>query len=270
MNNFVQRTLTGVLFAIVMLGSIYFSKYSFIVIFIIINMVALLEFYSRTEENSLRLIHGIGLVAGSVLLLFITFWQLGLIPASYLLLFVALIFTILAFALFESNEKAFTILGKIFTGLLWISLPIGLLLWFAISESNYTWQLVAIPLVLTWINDVFAYLGGMLFGKHKLAPKLSPKKTIEGSITGIVFTAGAAFAISIYVGTQSAFVWLILGVNIAVSAIFGDLVESKWKRGLGIKDSGKLLPGHGGLLDRFDAFLFVIPFYVIFIKLFVS
>lgn len=270
MNNFWKRTLTGILFVVVMLGSIYISKYSFIVLFFLINLFTLFEFYSRSETSNLKILHGIGLLTGSSFLILIAFWQIGWIQPRYLLLVVPLLFSIFIVALTSKDKHVFLSIGKVFTGLFWITFPLSFLVWFVVDKSNYLWQLVAIPLVLTWVNDIFAYLGGMLVGKHKLAPKLSPKKTVEGSVSGVLMTTLAAFGLSLYFGNQSIFIWIVLGVIVSVSAILGDLFESKWKRELGIKDSGNLLPGHGGLLDRFDAFLFVIPFYVIFIKLFAN
>ncbi|MBC8344588.1 MAG: CDP-archaeol synthase [Bacteroidetes bacterium] len=270
MNNFVKRTLTGILFVVVVLGSIYLSKYSFIVLFFLINLFTLFEFYSRSENKPLKNIHAMGLLSSSSFFILLAFWQLGWIQAKYLLISAPLLFSIFIIALNDKDKNVFIRLGKIFTGLFLITLPLSLLLWFVFEKGTYIWQLAAIPLVLTWINDVFAYLGGMLFGKHKLAAKLSPKKTVEGFTIGLLFTIIGALAISWYAGAESIIIWVILGLIISISAVLGDLVESKWKRELGIKESGNMLPGHGGLLDRFDAFLFVIPFYVIFIKLFVS
>ena len=188
---------------------------------------------------------------------------------SFFILLVPLFFLFLT-ALFESDENAFKNIGQALVGILWITIPLSLLVWLSMKKGSYSWQIILIPLVLTWINDTFAYISGRLFGKHPLAPKLTPKKTIEGFIGGVLLTTASAWILSLIIDKLHQPMWLIMGLLISLTAVLGDLVESKWKRGLGLKDSGAVLPGHGGLLDRFDAFLMVIPFYVLFLKIFAA
>ena len=120
-------------------------------------------------------------------------------------------------------------------------------------------------LLLTWINDTAAYLVGSQIGKHKLFPRISPKKTWEGSIGGGVFTLILAGVLGYIFEEQSVVQWLILGVIVVIFGSIGDLIESMLKRSYNIKDSGTILPGHGGLLDRFDAFIFLVPFATVYI-----
>jgi phosphatidate cytidylyltransferase len=115
--------------------------------------------------------------------------------------------------------------------------------------------------LLIWTNDTFAYLSGRFFGRTKLFERISPKKTWEGTIGGIFFTIGVAYLISLWCNDYSLSFWIIAALIIAPCSIFGDLLESLFKRSLNIKDSGNILPGHGGILDRFDAALFAIPFF---------
>jgi phosphatidate cytidylyltransferase len=273
MNNFWQRTLTGIGFVIVMLAAIYFSKYSFMALFFVINLLALQEFYHNSNKGKLEIVHWGGIIASSIfyLLIVISSIVVEFSPLVFLLLFPAL-FVLMSFSLWQRDKQAFKSLGDVFIGLIYISVPIFLLVIYGLfygnstntgySYDSYNGVLIIVPLVLIWVNDVFAYLGGILYGKNKLAPRLSPKKTIEGFLTGIVFTIIGSFFLLHFVDDFTLFEVIIIGVVVSLSAVMGDLVESKWKRGLGIKDSGHILPGHGGMLDRFDAFLFVVPFYL--------
>jgi phosphatidate cytidylyltransferase len=126
--------------------------------------------------------------------------------------------------------------------------------------DTYSYQIILGFFILLWTNDTGAYLSGKYFGKHKLFERISPKKTWEGSIGGGILTLAFAYVLSIYFTNLNITNWLIIGVLIAVFGGLGDLVESMLKRSLGIKDSGKLLPGHGGILDRFDGLLLSVPF----------
>ncbi|MEO0775984.1 MAG: phosphatidate cytidylyltransferase, partial [Bacteroidota bacterium] len=124
-------------------------------------------------------------------------------------------------------------------------------------------------LLLTWSNDTAAYLVGSRIGKTPLFPRISPKKTWEGSLGGVVITFLIAFLISQWFREHSTKQWLVLAGIVAIFGSTGDLVESMLKRSENIKDSGNLLPGHGGVLDRFDAFIFLLPFataYLLLIK----
>ena len=115
--------------------------------------------------------------------------------------------------------------------------------------------------LLIWTNDTFAYLSGRFFGKTKLFERISPKKTWEGTIGGIIFTIIVGISISYWTIEYNMFFWVFAALLIAPCSIFGDLLESLFKRSLNIKDSGNILPGHGGILDRFDAAIFAIPFF---------
>ena len=126
-------------------------------------------------------------------------------------------------------------------------------------ENSYQPFIVLCLVILIWTNDSFAYLVGKNFGKHKLFPSVSPKKTIEGFIGGVVFSLIASYVIYRYVGEFSLINWLFIGLIASVLGTFGDLVESKFKRQAQVKDSGTIMPGHGGLLDRLDSIIFSSP-----------
>lgn len=159
-------------------------------------------------------------------------------------------------------------------GIAYIALATTLVM--VMSES---WKMVIVLITTVWANDVGAYLVGMAIGRHKMAPKISPKKSWEGFIGGLIFGISAAIAWWIFyfgpaqaleVGVEypsNTLIWAGLGLLTALAAVVGDLVESKFKRSLGVKDSGKLIPGHGGILDRFDALYLAIPIFFIYCTL---
>jgi phosphatidate cytidylyltransferase len=122
-------------------------------------------------------------------------------------------------------------------------------------------------ILLIWSNDTFAYLAGNLAGKHKMVERISPGKTWEGTIGGIIITFGLSFLVGDLVRSTETTLWPVLGVVVPVLATIGDLVQSQLKRKAGVKDSGSIMPGHGGVLDRFDSLIFVIPFVFVIVKL---
>jgi phosphatidate cytidylyltransferase len=122
--------------------------------------------------------------------------------------------------------------------------------------------------ILIWVNDSFAYFIGKNFGAQKLFPSISPKKTVEGFLGGLFFVAIGSYVISLYITTITFSHWLIIGVVISVFGTFGDLIESKYKRQANVKDSGIIMPGHGGLLDRLDSAIFAAPFVYLFLRIF--
>jgi phosphatidate cytidylyltransferase len=136
-----------------------------------------------------------------------------------------------------------------------------------LPNNQFNPYLIIGVFILIWVNDTFAYLVGKNFGKRKLFEKVSPKKTIEGFVGGFVFAIFSSFFIAHFFTFLSTFEWFILSLIVGVFGTLGDLIESKFKRIAGVKDSGKIMPGHGGLLDRLDSFIFVVPYIFIFLKL---
>ena len=121
--------------------------------------------------------------------------------------------------------------------------------------------------IIIWTNDTFAYLSGLVFGKHKLFVRISPKKTWEGFIGGVLFALVAGYFLHLLIDNISLVEWLILTLLIAVSSVFGDFIESLLKRSASLKDSGKIMPGHGGILDRIDSTLFVAPVVFVYLQI---
>jgi phosphatidate cytidylyltransferase len=160
-----------------------------------------------------------------------------------------------------------------FLALLYILLPFCLIQLFGMTDSNYPNtafdpSLILLILVLTWTFDTFAYLFGVTFGKHKIMPSISPKKSWEGFAGGFIFTIITAYIISEYLSTLNLEIIIVTSILLPFTATLGDFIASFYKRQAGVKDSGNLIPGHGGILDRMDAFMITIPMIYILTKIF--
>jgi phosphatidate cytidylyltransferase len=134
------------------------------------------------------------------------------------------------------------------------------------SSSEGTWRYIIGLFIIVWSNDTFAYLSGRAFGKTKLFEKVSPKKTWEGTVGGVLMSVVTAIIYAYFQDEQYLF-WSVAGLIIAPAAVVGDLIESKIKRTVGVKDTGNIMPGHGGVLDRFDAVIFATPFFFLWLTL---
>ena len=161
--------------------------------------------------------------------------------------------------LFKKNPKPFRNIALTFLSIIYITLPITLLHFLAFKDGQFGALPVLYFFILVWVNDSGAYLVGVSMGKHKLYERISPKKTIEGFAGGIAFNLAAAYLIHNYSQIGNLWIWLVAALVISVAGTAGDLIESMLKRSLNVKDSGTFLPGHGGILDRFDAALFTAP-----------
>ena len=267
------RTITGLTFGAVMISSCLYSPLSCTILFVLITILCLWELSGHvlTQDgtgmvNSIR--QAAFVVVGSffpitIALVYGLNWQLG---AKLAFCFPVLAFAVFLFELFGKSAKPFDNLGFMSLGLLYIGMPFSLLLWIcnapieALGGSGN--QFILATLFMVWASDVFAYLLGSQIGRNKMFPRISPNKTWEGTLSGVGGAILTGYLCSL-VFTDLSFdlpFWIGLAFICTIFGILGDLVESMLKRSLGIKDSGNLLPGHGGFLDRFDAFIFVIPF----------
>lgn len=162
----------------------------------------------------------------------------------------------------QINNLAFRLIGFIY-----VLAPLILLNYLNINSQAADSKIVLSVFILVWVNDSFAYLTGMLLGRHKLFERITPKKTWEGFIGGILATLIAAWMLKSFAGATHIVIWEVVAFLIGISAVFGDFVESFFKRKAGVKDSGKIMPGHGGVLDRIDSLLFVFPIVFIYFEL---
>ena len=285
MKNFWIRTASATVYAALMILVICFdmifpqfsdgldnrSVFGFLIeyaFFLFVMVVGLFEFYRMAEAKGLRPMKVLGYVAGLVLFGIL----LGFIPVYEELLLSTVVCMILApllpvvavlLALFRKEGNPFADLGVTILGVLYVALP--LMLFVLLGDNSILGQgVMMMVVVLIWLNDAFAYMGGSLIGRHKLWPRHSPGKTWEGCAVGLLFSILAAIFVGPLLGGEfSWYVWLLIAVFCSVIGTLGDLAESMFKRSCGVKDSGTIMPGHGGILDRFDSILAVTPFLLI-------
>jgi len=272
---FGTRAMSAVLFVAVLLSCVLFSYFSFTVFFFIVALWGLTEFFKLGTALGFRPYAASAFL--SAFILYVTFINFPLIsngnslvslPAELLAI---LPFILLVSAVFDKSEKPFS--NALFTlgGLVYAVLPFSLLHQLVAHGEGATVQfepglLIGI-ILLIWSNDTFAYLGGSFFGRHKMIERVSPGKTWEGTVIGVLITFTLSFLVLplLHVGTET--FWILAGLIVPIMATLGDLLESVLKRQAGVKDTGNVLPGHGGILDRFDSLIFVAPFVWVIIRL---
>lgn len=267
MTEFLKRAISGAIFVVVMISATYFGKTSFFCLFIALMVASLVEFYKLIVKVKSRPQILLGILIGVAFFSWNYAYALGLIEEFTVYVFVALIAAIFIVELFREHEKpihnvAFTLMGLVYN-----AVPFSLLNYIVITPKGYSPIFLLAMLFLVWGNDTGAYLFGVSIGKHKMFPRISPKKSWEGFVGGVIFTAIVAFLLAKFNPQIPLHKWMILGAVSCIFAVLGDFVESMFKRAVGVKDSGKFMPGHGGVLDRFDALILVIPFIFVCLKL---
>lgn len=271
-NNFIQRTITGVLFVIILIGCILGGPITFSVLFTIIPVLCIYEFaHLINRQGDISMNPLITAVGGAYLFLAMAGYCTARSDIRIFIPYLLLLLYLMISELYKKKSNplgnwAFTMLSQ-----LYIALPFALLNILAYtnvpsaSSIAYNPTLPLSIFVFLWINDTGAYCIGSLIGKHRLFERISPKKSWEGSIGGALFSIASAFAFAYFFPDMSTMGWVGLSLVIVVFGTWGDLTESLMKRQLGIKDSGHILPGHGGLLDRFDSALMAIPAAVVYL-----
>ena len=277
MNNFIVRTITGVLFVAVLVCS-FLRPQAMVMLFALITGLTIWEFTGLVNERAQVTVNRlISTVAGVYFFLAVAGFSSDLTPSAVFIPYLVSIIYLMVAELYLKQEDpihdwAYTMMAQ-----LYIALPFSLLntLAFHLTPQGYVTYDAILPLsvfVFLWINDSGAYICGSLLGKHKLFPRISPGKSWEGSIGGGILVILVAVLVW-YLTDQyqlnqlglTPIEWAGLGLVVVVFGTWGDLVESLFKRTLGIKDSGSILPGHGGMLDRFDSSLLAIPAAVVYL-----
>jgi phosphatidate cytidylyltransferase len=274
-NNFWQRTITGIIFVILVIGSLIADYLIFTGVISVFAIVGLCEFYSLAEKKNISPLKFPGIIAAILFFYITVFNNAELISSSdaekcYALVFlIILLFFIIE--LFRKSENALQNISVCITGFIYIVIPFSILISIpAVVRDISSGKIILIAFfLLMWTYDIFAYLTGMWLGKHKMFERISPKKSWEGLIGGVFFSAGLAAVVSYYFTELTLMQWIVMAILIVVFGTFGDLVESMFKRWAEIKDSGNFFPGHGGVLDRFDAVLLAAPFVYFYLKFFI-
>ncbi len=271
MKNFFVRTLTGIAFVAVCLTMILINQWAFLAFLIIADIWLKIEFFRIVKHDSAKTLSFTSIFVG-ILLLIINFVFINFeITNKIFAIALVPIFIIFVEELFSKHENPIRNIAFSLLSLIYISLPLLLAqsLSFRVSVNNeieFSPQILLGILVLIWVFDSMAYVVGVPFGKHRLFERVSPKKSWEGTIGASVFTLLAAFFMPYFISFITPTDWIVIAVIVIVFGTLGDLIESLFKRSISLKDSGNTLPGHGGLLDRLDSFIFVIPWvYVYFV-----
>lgn len=269
--NIVVRILAGAVFVGLLLAGILVNEYTFVAIFSLITGLGLWEFYGLVKEDAKVPVCRLWNTATGVVLfvgLFLYFSEYSTIIglAAYLLL---LLITLIRELYLKHEDPlksiAYTILGQVYIA---GAFSLANCLVFNFHPDYYSFVYILAVLVLIWVNDSFAYLTGIAFGKHRLFERISPKKSWEGFIGGAVFAIGAALVFNYFTHTPLNIAgWIGFAIVVVASGTWGDLFESLIKRTLGVKDSGNMIPGHGGILDRFDSTIFSIPAVVVYLMI---
>jgi phosphatidate cytidylyltransferase len=268
-NNLITRSLTGIVFVMIILGSVIAGTWIFAVLFLFVSILTQQEFYQLMRKGDKTQTY-IGLGAGIFLYgtLAASALGIGLTGINLIVLNLIPVVLVFIFALFSGASDPFADIGLILTGLLYIALPFGLLNYFYVPSllpDSVNYGVLLGFFLIIWLNDTAAYLVGSAIGKHRLFERISPKKSWEGSIGGALFALFTAWLLASYFTVFMLWQWLTIALILVVFGTLGDLVESMLKRSLGVKDSGNILPGHGGMLDRFDAVLLSAPVVFVFI-----
>lgn len=278
MGEFWKRLVFGFLFVVVVIGSIIIGKLAASLMLLIVVMMAsseIVNLFPHEQDKPLK-----NIVGCCSVMLYVFFVVLsGNLDSMESGIYIAPIFFFvpLIIALFSKKHDYVNIVGASWLSMIFVALPCGIMAMFYNEELmgiDNGWVLLIFAYILIWVNDIFAYLTGSAIGRHKLCPRISPKKTIEGSVGGAVFTMLFAYFINRFLLNVFFFDNLIsnveglfLALGVVVFGTFGDLTESMMKRHAGVKDSGNIIPGHGGILDRFDATFMAMPFVFIYLLL---
>lgn len=276
--NLIVRTITGVLFVAIMIAG-FLSPRAMVLLFALITGLTLWEYTGLVNAlDDVQVNRFISVVAGVYLFIAVSAWRTGVVSnfvvmVPYLLTLVYLFIS----ELYTGNKNAINDWAYTMLGQMYIAVPFSMVSILAFERTpmgdgvDYNMFLPMSVFIFLWINDSGAYCSGSLLGKHKLFPRISPGKTWEGSIGGGLLVVAVSALVGYLVNEHAAVTslsipeWIGLGLVTVLFGTWGDLVESLFKRTLGIKDSGNILPGHGGMLDRFDSSLMAIPAAVIYL-----
>ena len=263
MNNLVVRALTGAVFVAILLGAFYLGSIATFFLFGIVVILGLSEFYQLFQHHtSIQPCRWTGIIGGTLLYVVLLYPYLFHQIASFRLAAIPIVALTFIIELYRNKTSPIANLGVLLLGWLYIISPFYLAVIITMLGGEMGSYVLMSLFIIVWTNDTFAYLTGRFFGKRKLFERISPKKTWEGTLGGISFALIAGVLVASFLGMDMIF-WLIGAFLIAVTSIYGDLFESLLKRSVGVKDSGNILPGHGGILDRFDAVIYAIPFFYV-------
>lgn len=280
MGNLVRRTVTGAFIVIFVLGGLWLHPVSFFLVGAVILAGTQREYYLMVRSTGIRPQLVTGIITGFLLYLTSSLVAVGMIPRETFLMLIPVLSIVMVIELFRKVERPFDSLAHTFFSILYTAIPISMFPFAAFGRTGLE-PLIGgmkgvefspgIPVgffLLLWANDTGAYLVGSAFGRHRLMERISPKKSWEGFFGGMLLTLAVARLMSGWLGVADTRGWMIIAMIITIAGTLGDLIESMLKRSLGFKDSGTIMPGHGGFLDRFDSIVVAFPLVYLYIELF--
>ncbi len=231
----------------------------------------MLEFYRLTFKARVKPQYLYGMILGAIVFIINHLFAIGMLGHYIFLGIIPLVLSIFLIELYRNHQKPIHNIAFTLLGIIYVAIPFSLLNYFVLSHTSYhigyRTHILLGYFILLWTNDSGAYVVGLSIGRNRMFPRISPKKSWEGLVGGLFFTILASWILSLTFIEISFFHWAVIGLITASTGIFGDLVESMFKRSVGVKDSGKIMPGHGGLLDRFDCVLLSAPIVFVYLEI---
>ncbi|WP_297332990.1 phosphatidate cytidylyltransferase [Flavobacterium sp.] len=269
MKESIVRALSGIVYILVLVSATFFSEVTFVLLFAFFMLIAITEFCRLINYKPITPY----IIAAVLLAVFIYAEDYRVHLTNIFVVVSVIVNSILLYQLFNKRPpRALTRTLKLVKLIGYIILPFLLIMrlpYLTKCAGGFIFvpDFIISIFILIWINDTFAYITGKTFGKHKLFERISPKKTVEGFAGGMVFTIAGAVVLSIYLKIFGLPHWIATGIIVVIFGTLGDLVESRFKRLAGVKDSGSIMPGHGGILDRLDSIIFAIPFLFLYYQI---
>jgi len=271
MKNPLTRGISGAVFVVLMILGLTVNKFLFAALFLFIMCTMLAEFYHITMGDKYKVSRGLAIGAGAILFVLLFLVSAYGIPGRYVAIALLPLLIVMANSLYAKDKSGYDLFSHIYTGILYIAVPLSLSNLIAFDHGEFSGRLLLCFFIIIWSSDVGAYCAGLSLGKvfpKKLFEEISPKKTWVGFWGGMV----SAIIASVILGLTGMFKFpvihcVVLAMVMHVAGVYGDLFESQWKRCHDIKDSGSVIPGHGGMMDRFDSTLFAFPAGVLYLLL---
>ncbi|MFB2119036.1 phosphatidate cytidylyltransferase [Parapedobacter sp. 2B3] len=261
------RAITALFFVIVMVASMLLGSYIFAGFFILLSAYCVNEFYRIIGDDTGKPNRLLGALLGTLGFGLFAGYRLVAFDVRYLLLLIPLVTLAFILPLYQQHEKPFGSIAYTLLGTVYVVLPFIAFFSLGFVTDAYDHRLPLGFMLILWGNDTGAYLTGKFFGKRRLFERISPNKTWEGFVGGVLLALVTSLVLTHYFAVLAGWQWVGMALVVSLFGTFGDLVESMLKRSQQVKDSGAVLPGHGGLLDRFDGLLFAAPAVLVFLEL---
>ena len=279
MNDFLRRTFTGAFIVIFTLGGFWLHPVSFFLTGLVILSGTQYEYYLIIRNTGIKPQMIPGMILGTTSYVIATLTAAGILQLKFLLILMPVVVVIMITELYRKQDKPFDSLAHTLFCALYTTVPFSLFPFAAFSRTGlnsflpheniiFSPGIIIGFFILLWGNDTGAYLTGITAGRHRLIERISPKKSWEGFIGGTILTVLIAWLLSGWLGVIDTGKWIVVSLIISIAGTYGDLIESMLKRSIGVKDSGTIMPGHGGFLDRFDSTLISFPLVFLFISFF--